>query len=188
MLSGCVIGIYSFRSSESFFQLDNTKHNLILILALKPILGKILLGISTPKLDIQDFVYISVICKATSVRSSVGLKYQLECDKVQQLQTHCGHALFLGANHCTKIFCFCVHSGALALLYPGTSLYEHILRMRLEKNQNLHMHIVVIILYMLQDNKLSIFLFITWHPPRGSGLHSFESFSFVNIALSRFIS
>ena len=60
--------------------------------------------------------------------------------------------------------------------------------MRLEKKQNLHMHIVVIILYMLQDNKLSIFLFITWHPPRGSGLHSFESFSFVNIALSRFIS
>ena len=50
------------------------------------------------------------------------------------------------------------------------------------------MHIVVIILYMLQDNKLSIFLSITWHPPRGSGLHSFESFSFVNIALSRFIS
>ena len=44
--------------------------------------------ISTPKLDIEDFVYISVICKATSV---------------------------------------CVHSGALDLIYPGTSLYEHIL-------------------------------------------------------------
>ena len=82
---------------------------------------------TTPKLDIEDFVFISVICKATSVRSSVGLKYQLECDKVQQLQTHCGHALFFWANHCTKIFRFCVHSGALDLIYPGTSLYEHIL-------------------------------------------------------------
>ena len=89
-----------------FFQLDNTKHNLILILALKPILGKILLGISTPKLDIQDFVYISVICKATSVRSSVGLKYQLECDKVQQLQTHCGHALFFGGKSLYKDILF----------------------------------------------------------------------------------
>ena len=46
-----------------------------------------------PKLDINDFVYISVICEATSVRSSMGLKYQLECDKVQQLQTR-GHELF----------------------------------------------------------------------------------------------
>ena len=52
--------------------------------------------ISTPKLDIEDFVYISVICKATSV---------------------------------------CVHSGALDLIYPGTSLYEHILWMHLEKKR-----------------------------------------------------
>ena len=42
---------------------------------------------------------------------------------------------FFGANHCTKIFCFCVHSGALDLIYPGTSLYEHILWMHLEKNR-----------------------------------------------------
>ena len=65
----------------------------------------------------------------------MGLKYQLECDKVQRLQTHCGHALFFWANHCTKIFRFCVHSGALDLIYPGTSLYEHILWMHLEKNR-----------------------------------------------------
>ena len=32
------------------------------------------------------------------------------------------------------------------------------------------------------------FLFITWRPTWGRGLHSFESFSFVIIALSRFIS
>ena len=33
---------------------------------------------SKTKLDIEDFVYMSVICEATSVRSSVGLKYQLQ--------------------------------------------------------------------------------------------------------------
>ena len=27
----------------------------------------------------------------------------------------------------TKIFCFCVHSGASDLIYPETSLYKHIL-------------------------------------------------------------
>ena len=41
---------------------------------------------------------------------------------------------------------------------------------------------------MLEDNKSSIFLFITWRPTRGRGLHSFETFSIVIIALSRFIS
>ena len=61
---------------------------------------------SMPKLDIEDFVYISVICKATSVRSSVGLKYQLECDKVQRLQTHCGHALFFGGKSLYKDILF----------------------------------------------------------------------------------
>ena len=42
---------------------------------------------------------------------------------------------FLGANHCTKICCFCVHCGAPDLIYPGTSLYEHILWMHLEKTR-----------------------------------------------------
>ena len=31
--------------------------------------------------------------------------------------------------------CFCVHSGAPDLIYPGTSLYEHILWMHLEKKR-----------------------------------------------------
>ena len=31
--------------------------------------------------------------------------------------------------------CFCVHSWAPDLIYPGTSLYEHILWMHLEKNR-----------------------------------------------------
>ena len=46
-----------------------------------------------------------------------------------------GKREFLWANHYTKIFCFCVHSGAPDLIYPGTSLYEHILWMHLEKNR-----------------------------------------------------
>ena len=32
--------------------------------------------------------------------------------------------------------CFCVHSGAPVLIYPGTSLYEHILWIILEKNRS----------------------------------------------------
>ena len=141
VLSGCVIGIYSFRSSESFFQLDNTKHNLILILALKSILGKILLGISTPKLDIQDFVYISVICKATSVRSSVGLKYQLECDKVQQLQTHCGHALFFGGKSLYKDILFlCPQWGSGPYISRNFLIWTHFVNASWKKTEPTHAH------------------------------------------------
>ena len=44
-----------------------------------------------------------------------------------------GKLEFLWADYYTKIFCFCVHGGAPDPIYPGTSLYEHILRMHLEK-------------------------------------------------------
>ena len=46
-----------------------------------------------------------------------------------------GKHQFFWANHCPKICCFCIHSGALDLIYPGTSLYEHILWIHLEKNR-----------------------------------------------------
>ena len=47
-----------------------------------------------------------------------------------------GKCEFLCGNHYTeKIFCFWVHSGAPYLIYPGTSLYELILWMHLEKNR-----------------------------------------------------
>ena len=46
-----------------------------------------------------------------------------------------GEREFLSANHYTKIFCFCVHSGASDLICPETSLYEHILWIHLEKNR-----------------------------------------------------
>ena len=45
-----------------------------------------------------------------------------------------GKLEFLWPDYYTKIFCFCVHGGAPDLIYPGTSLYEHILWMHLEKN------------------------------------------------------
>ena len=153
-----------------------------------------------PKLDIQNFVYISVICKATSVRSSVGLKYQLECDKVQQLQTHCGHALFFGGKSLYKDILFlCPQWGSGPYISRNFLIWTHFVNASWKKAQPTHAHccnhfipvharITRAYSHMLQDNKLSIFLFITWRPTRGSGLHSFESFSFVNIALSRFIS
>ena len=63
------------------------------------------------------------------------LKYQLECDKVQWLQHIVSQREFLWANHYTKIFCFCVHSGALDLIYPETSLKEQRGIQILKKNQ-----------------------------------------------------
>ena len=62
------------------------------------------------------------------------LKYQLECDKVQWLQTHCGQTwISLGRLLYKDILFLCPRwsSGP----YPGTSLYEHILWMHLEKNR-----------------------------------------------------
>ena len=46
-----------------------------------------------------------------------------------------GKHWFFWANHCRKVCCFWVHSGVPDLIYPGTSLYEHILWMHLEKNR-----------------------------------------------------
>ena len=63
------------------------------------------------------------------------LKYQLACDKIQWLETHCGQALIFWSKSLSKDMLFCVHSGAPDIIYPGTSLYEHILWMHLEKNR-----------------------------------------------------
>ena len=46
-----------------------------------------------------------------------------------------GKREFLWTNHYSKIFCFCVHSGAPDLIYPGASLHDHILWMHLWKNR-----------------------------------------------------
>ena len=102
---------------------------------------------SKTKLDIDDFVYISVICEATSVRSSVGLKYQLQsvtkfhAESSATSNTLWACVIFLGKSLYKDIL-FCVHSGALDLIYAGTgtSLYEHILWMYLEKIGSTHAH------------------------------------------------
>ena len=84
----------------------------------------------------EDFVYILVICEATSVRSSVGFKISARVRQSSVTSNRLWASVnFFWANHCTKICCFCVHSGASDLIYPGISLYEHILWMHLEKNR-----------------------------------------------------
>ena len=70
--------------------------------------------ISTPIPLHWGFIYISVICEARSVRSSACIKIPL---RVRQ-----------------RYFVF-VSTVGLRTLYPGTSLYEHILWMHLEKNR-----------------------------------------------------
>ena len=96
----------------------------------------------------EDFIYFSVL-RSTSVRSSVGFKISARVRQRSMTfksltfvfkNTMClkhivGKREFLWVNHCTKIFCFCVHSGAPDLIYPETSLYEHILWIHLEKNR-----------------------------------------------------
>ena len=56
--------------------------------------------------------------------------------RVVKYQLVVGKRYFFWVNHCPKICCFCVLSGAPDLIYPGTSLYEHILWMHLEKNRS----------------------------------------------------
>ena len=75
---------------------------------------------------IEDFVYILVICEATSVRSSEGFKIS-SATNFSDFKHIVGKRYFFWANHCPKIYCLCVRSGAPDLIYPGTSLYEHIL-------------------------------------------------------------
>ena len=83
----------------------------------------------------EYLVYILVICEAISGRSSVGLNWNIRSSmtKFSDFKHIVTEREFLWANHYTKIFCFCVHSGAPDLIYPGISLYKHILWMHLEK-------------------------------------------------------
>ena len=71
------------------------------------------------------------VLRSTSVQASVGSS----ATKFNDFKHVVGKREFLCLNHYTKIFCFCVHSGAPDLIYPETSLYEHILWLHLEKNR-----------------------------------------------------
>ena len=74
-----------------------------------------------------------MIWEATIV--SVGFKYQLECDKLQWLQAHCGQAWISLGKPLYKDILFLCSQWSSEPYYPGTSLYEHILWMHLEKNR-----------------------------------------------------
>ena len=56
----------------------------------------------------------------------MGLKYQLECDKVQRLQKHCGHALFSKGKSLYKdIFCVCPHWGSGPYIFRSFLIWTH---------------------------------------------------------------
>ena len=76
----------------------------------------------------QTFLCILVFCEAQVSDRAWVLKYiSSNATKFNDFKHIVGKREFLWANHYTKIFCFCVHSGAPDLIYPETSLYEHIL-------------------------------------------------------------
>ena len=77
----------------------------------------------------EDFVYILVFCEAQVSDRAWVLKINISSSatKFNDFKYIVGKREFLWANHYTKKFCFCVHSGASDLIYPETSLYEHIL-------------------------------------------------------------
>ena len=112
-----------------------------------PILGKILLdkdwvffcphiNAKTSTLRILFKLWWSQCKLQVPDRAWVFFKYSVISSSGTKLTSNTLWAcvFFLLANHGTKIFCFCVHSGTPDLIYPGTSLYEHILWMHLEKN------------------------------------------------------
>ena len=129
------------------FKNDNTKQNLSARnnQDLKPILGKILLDKKTLFLStyqrqnfyIEDFAYMLLICEATSVPSNVGFKIsaQVRHSSVTS-NTLWASVNFLGQITIQSYFVF-VSTVELRTLYmyPGTSLYEHILWVHLEKNR-----------------------------------------------------
>ena len=86
---------------------------------------------------IEDFVYILVICEARSVRSSVGFKISARVRQSSVTSnTLWANLNFFGQITIQRYFVFlCVHGGAPDLIYPVTSLYEHILLMHLEKHR-----------------------------------------------------
>ena len=83
----------------------------------------------------EDFVYILVFSEAQESDQACVLKSSSSATKFNDFKYTVGKREFLWANHYTKIFCFCVKSGAPDLIYPETSLYEHILWIHFEKNR-----------------------------------------------------
>ena len=71
--------MFNLRTQSKIYLRETIKFWLKTIVALKPVLGKILLTLFLPTYQrqnfyIEDFVYISVVCEATIVRSRVDFK------------------------------------------------------------------------------------------------------------------
>ena len=91
--------------------------------------------ISTPKLLHWGFCLYFSLLRSTSVRSSVGFKISARVRQSSMTSnTLWASVNFFGQITIQKYF-LCVHSGALDLIYPEKSLYEHILWIHLEKNR-----------------------------------------------------
>ena len=89
----------------------------------------------------EDFVYILVICEARSVRSSGVLKYQLECDKVQWLQTHCGQTwISLGRLLYKDILFLCPRWSSGPYISRNFLIWTHFVNASWKKS-DLRMHI-----------------------------------------------
>ena len=69
----------------------------------------------------------------------MGLKYQLECDNVQQLQTHCGHALFLGGKSLYKDILFlCLQWGSGPYISRNLLIWTHFVNPSWKKAEPTH--------------------------------------------------
>ena len=142
--------MFNLRTQSKIYLRETIKFWLKTIVALKPIFGKILLHkdwlFFCPHINAKTSTLRILFIFQWSVKLQLSdrgwvLKFQLEGDKVQWLQTLCGRTLiFLGKSLYKDIYIFFVHSGAPDLIYPGTSLYEHILWMHLEKSGLTHAH------------------------------------------------
>ena len=137
--------MFNLRTQSKIYLRETIKFWLKTIVALKPIFGKILLHkdwlFFSPHINAKTSTLRILFIFQWSVKLQLSdrgwvLKFQLEGDKVQWLQTLCGRTLiFLGKSLYKDIYIFFVHSGAPDLIYPRPSLYEHILWMHLEKNR-----------------------------------------------------
>ena len=112
---------------------------------------------STPKLLHWGFClyFIDLSAKLQVSDRALVLKYQLECDKVHWLQTHCGQSwISLGRLLHKYILFLCPRWSSRDLTYPGTSLFEHILWMHLEKKSDLRTAVLTHAHFQYSSRKL----------------------------------
>ena len=125
-------------TTQSIINLRETIKFKKTIVSLKPILGKIyLIKINSfnflptyqrQNFYIEDCVYVLVICEARSVRSSVGFKISARVRQSSVTFNKLWANLnFFGKIIIQRYFVFVSTVELQTDIYPGTSLYEHIL-------------------------------------------------------------